>query len=291
MNRWPPERIALPGGRERWRHGPIDLVVAAEGDVAAVAAASAAAWRRFGTVLPELVEELAILRRPVSERHVPSGPVARRMFDACAQFAPTFVTPMAAVAGAVAEEIATSFARPGVERAWVNNGGDIALMLKPGTALSIGLVADLAAPAIDGTLRIAAADPVRGVATSGWRGRSFSLGIADAVTVLAGTAAQADAAATLIANAVDAEHPAIRRAPAASLKDDTDLGDLLIVTGVGPLPGALVAAALARGLARAAEFRSRGLIAGAALALRGCVVALGKLDAISAPPLVVARAA
>ena len=59
---------------------------------------------------------------------------------------------------------------------------------------------------------------MRGIATSGWRGRSFSLGIADAVTVLAATAAEADAAATVIANAVDLPgHPAIdTRAGAAS---------------------------------------------------------------------------
>ena len=67
---------------------------------------------------------------------------------------------------------------------------------------------------------------MRGVATSGWRGRSFSLGIADAVTVLAATAAAADAAATIIANAVDLPgHPAIARRPASELEDDSDLGD------------------------------------------------------------------
>jgi ApbE superfamily uncharacterized protein (UPF0280 family) len=58
--------------------------------------------------------------------------------------------------------------------------------------------------------------PVRGIATSGWRGRSFSLGIADSVTVLARTAAQADAAATVIANAVDADDVRIRRRRPAS---------------------------------------------------------------------------
>jgi hypothetical protein len=68
--------------------------------------------------------------------------------------------------------------------------------------------------------------PVRGIATSGWRGRSFSLGIADSVTVLAATAAEADAAATIIANAVDVAHAGIIvRRPACSLKDDSDLGD------------------------------------------------------------------
>ena len=45
------------------------------------------------------------------------------------------------------------------------------------------------------TMSVDADMPVRGIATSGRHGRSFSLGIADAVTVLARTASQADAAA------------------------------------------------------------------------------------------------
>jgi ApbE superfamily uncharacterized protein (UPF0280 family) len=67
------------------------------------------------------------------------------------------------------------------------------------------------------------------VATSGWRckgkgGRSFSFGIADAVTVLAGSAAAADAAATVIANAVDLPgHGAITRRPASAIDPDSDL--------------------------------------------------------------------
>ena len=77
---------------------------------------------------------------------------------------------------------------------------------------------------------------MRGVATSGWRGRSFSLGIADAVTVFAGTAAVADAAATLIANAVDLPgHPAFARAPARRCDPQSDLGERLVTVDVGPL--------------------------------------------------------
>ena len=72
---------------------------------------------------------------------------------------------------------------------------------------------------------IDADDPSRGIATSGRHGRSFSLGIADAVTVLARTASQADAAATIIANAVDLPgHPAIVRCRRDELQPDSDLG-------------------------------------------------------------------
>lgn len=119
-------------------------------------------------------------------------------------------------------------------------------------------------------IMIGFADPVRGIATSGWRGRSHSLGIADAVTVLARTAAEADAAATLIANAVDLPgHPAIRRVPACELAPDSDLGDRPVTVDVGPLKPGETAEALGRGLALAEEFRQRGLIEAAALFLGG----------------------
>ncbi|MFN0161946.1 MAG: UPF0280 family protein [Burkholderiales bacterium] len=277
MNHWQPTRQSLVPGREHWRSGPIDLSITAEGEREVVAGAFVAAWERFGAVLPELVAELPQLRTSIAEAPELCGPVARRMAAAVVPFAAEFITPMAAVAGAVAEEIAAFFALPGVTRAWVNNGGDIAVFLGRGTALDIGLIPDAYAPALAGEARIEARSPVRGVATSGWRGRSFSFGIADAVTVLAATASQADAAATMIANAVDAEHPAITRAPADSLKDDTDLGQRLVVTGVGPLPSAKVHEALARGAARAQVYRQRGLIVSAALALQGEWVTIGEV--------------
>ncbi len=109
---------------------------------------------------------------------------------------------------------------------------------------------------------------MRGVATSGWRGRSFSLGVADAVTVLAASAALADAAATLIANAVDIPgHPAIRRTPACDLDPQSDLGERRVTVAVGPLTPDEIDRALALGAAEAELWRKRGLIEAAALRL------------------------
>ena len=120
--------------------------------------------------------------------------------------------------------------------------------------------------------------PVRGIATSGWRGRSFSLGIADAVTVVARTAAMADAAATMIANAVDLPgHPSVRRLPARAVKADSDLLDRPVTVDVGPLSAAEAAAALDRGAAFAASCLHRGLIAGAALFLHPEIRLVGAL--------------
>lgn len=255
----------LPDGRLHLQHGPMDLVCEVWGPGAAAGYLRAGA--RFDGVLEELVAELPALR--LSDAPV-RGVIARRMAAAVAPFRPTFVTPMAAVAGAVAEEVLHAMAGPGVTRAYVNNGGDIALHLDRGESLACAIVGT------GGTIRVAHHDPVRGIATSGWRGRSWSLGIADAVTVLARTAVMADAAATMIANAVDLPgHPAVTRRPACQMQCDSDLGDRLVTVGVGPLHDAEVVKALARGQAAAEAYRTRGLIEAAALFLQGETAVVG----------------
>ena len=138
----------------------------------------------------------------------------------------------------------------------------------------MGVVDNADNPAIDATVTLDAAMPVRGLATSGWRGRSQSLGIADAVTVFAANAAAADAAATLIANAVNVEHAAISRMPARALRADSDLGELPVTVAVGALPASARAEALAQGQEGARELQRQGLIYAAYLALQGEVRAL-----------------
>lgn len=220
-----------------------------------------------------------MLRTPFNERPSVASPVGRRMVEACQPFAGMFVTPMAAVAGAVADELlAHMTAAAPLLRAFVNDGGDIAVMMAPGHLLDIGVAGAYgrgAVPRLNGTIRLEAASGIGGIATSGARGRSFSLGIADAVTTLAPTAATADAAATLVANAVNLDSPAILRRPASELDPDSDLGSIPVTVSVGPLTPAQVDAALAAGLARALAFRARGLIADAALMLAGRTQTLG----------------
>lgn len=275
-------RAPLADGRWHFQHGPIDLIIGADGELAAVDCAYEHAWARFQGLLAELVGELRTLRSPVQEATGLAGQVARRMVEACYPHREHFITPMAAVAGAVADELIAWFrADPRIVRAYVNNGGDIALHLAAGQSYTIGLYADLErikrrdAGALDGDFRVTSKMPIRGVATSGWRGRSFSLGIADSVTVLAETAAAADAAATMIANSVNVEDPAILRRPASELKDDTDLGDLPVTVAVGRLSPDQVRRALRAGIVRARELTDRRLIHGAALWLQGVVCSVG----------------
>jgi len=267
-----PQRQQLQDGRWHFHYGPIDLVISIDGERVDIERALSACWCRFVQILPELVVELSVLRQPLTQAAWMQSPVARRMVRACWPHRSQFITPMAAVAGAVADELIGFFAaEPGIQRASINNGGDIAIHLQAGQQYSVGLVTDIANFSAEpqGRFDVDAAMPVRGIATSGWRGRSMSLGIADSVTVLAECAAVADAAATMIANAVNVQHSAIERAPANTLKDDTDLGERLVTTAVGPLPTTLINQALDSGARYAQQLQAEGLIFAAMLTLQG----------------------
>jgi len=297
----------LGDGRLHLQHGPIDVIIEAFGAADQVERAYAQAVERFGDILPTLVGELAVLRRPVGEAYpLLQGPVARRMAEAVWPHRAVYITPMAAVAGAVADEMLQALVRGRtLDKAYVNDGGDIAIYLAPGHSLRAGIVAGSvsspfrwgSAPSygamgsssssphnltpapssngeegdrtLDGVALLTHERPVRGIATSGRGGRSFSLGIADSVTVLAATAAAADTAATMIANEVNADHPAIERRPACALDPDSDLGELPVTVAVGALPPEIVDAALDRGAATARRLRLCGLIDSAALSVQG----------------------
>ena len=257
-----PEASLLPDGKRlHLHHGPIDLIIEAWGPERR--ACYEQAVRRFETALTGLVAELPALRAPLSDRHIFKDPIARRMANAVGKHQKIFVTPMAAVAGAVAEEILEALVTGRrVPKAYVNNGGDIAFHLTPGEQVT--------AAGPTGLIEIAYDDPARGLATSGAGGRSHSLGIADSVTVAAHSAADADVAATLVANAVDLPgHPAITRAVASDLAPDSDLGDRLVTLSVGNLSIQEVDEVLDRGEALARRFCQDGKILEAALSLKG----------------------
>jgi ApbE superfamily uncharacterized protein (UPF0280 family) len=257
------------------QHGPVDCRIGLWGHPDELVAAEHQARSALPAILPALVAELAHLRTALPTLP-PRGKIARAMHAACAAYADRFITPMAAVAGAIADHLLeAATAGRSLARAYVNNGGDIAVYVAKGEKMRVGMVADLTAPALDGTILLAT--PC-GVATSGRAckgrgGRSFSFGIADAVSVVARTAAQADAAATIIANAVDLpQHPEVVRLPASEIDPDTDLGDRLITWDVGRLTRRDVATALDAGRRVADALVCEGRIDGAALMLRGQTV-------------------
>lgn len=265
----------LPDGRLHLHHGPIDLIISAEGP--ACDAAFDVARVRFGTVLEEVTAELASLTQAYADQ-TGTGRIPKRMIAAVAPLADhRFVTPMAAVAGAIADEICEGMTRGAVTKAVVNNGGDIAFFLTEGQNFQ------LASP--HGAIVLDASSPVRGVATSGWRGRSQSFGIADAVTVLAESAARADAAATLIANAVDLpDHPAITRRPAHEVEAIPQLGARHVTADVGALSKGEIATALEAGTRYGETLIAKGLIFGALLLLKGETRVIGSADSATRLP-------
>ncbi len=242
-----------PGtSRLHLQHGPIDLIIDAKGRQDEVEMSYRQAALAFDTVLDVLSAQLLLLRQALSDgtqRSFFNGGVAQRMYSAAEPFRHKLVTPMIAVAGAVADHVLEAMlVGRQLERAQVNNGGDIALYLSPGACCRIGICTSTHAVQHTDVITLHAGDAVGGVATSGWQGRSHSLGIADAVTVLARNAACADAAATLIANAVDLpDSSKVRREPARSLSPDSDLGDRLVTIAVDDLSTSEKTAALQGG--------------------------------------------
>lgn len=283
-----PQATLLDAGmRLHLHHGPIDLIIGAEGAAPeARQHAFEAAHARFQTLLEGLVVDLPKHRQALSASSpLPADPVAQRMVRAATPFcSEVFLTPMIAVAGAVADEVLSAMcAATELRRAYVNNGGDIAVHLAQDAEFSVAMAQadqrDL------GRIRFCGRDGIGGIATSGAQGRSHSLGIADSVTVLAQSAAAADAAATLIANAIDLpDHSGISRQAANTLQPDSDLGARLVVTGVPRLGEKECEAALDAGLNLARAYLGDNRIKGAALFLQGRCRTIGQgFDRINQP--------
>lgn len=256
------------------RHGPIDLLVKIDADDPNVLGAALRFLNEpFGEVLPSLCEELPMLRTNVERiTYPPKGTIAGKMYESAASFSRfDTVTPMIAVAGSVADYVCGLIDDHfETRRIIVNNGGDIAFRLDQDQTMAVGICDDITAPDISTTVTLGWLDSVGGMATSGWRGRSFSLGIADAVTVLAKTASQADTAATLVANAVDLPgSPKVVRQSASELSPDSDLEERKVTVDVGTLSQPEIDQALSNGTETAERMKAAGQIHSAYLSLRG----------------------
>ena len=267
----------MADNRLHLQHGPIDIIAHVDAPEEVRKRLYTSASNRFSTVLVELVAEMDLLKQPWSaDLPDPKGGIAQKMCFAV-RGSDIFVTPMAAVAGAVADEVLEAMLYEAknpdpcleeIQRMYVNNGGDIAFWLNAGESFSIGVVDNPGIPELNARVSLAYESPVRGIATSGGRGRSQSLGIADAVTVLAGSAAIADAAATLIANDVNVDYPGILKRPASEVKNESDLGMLPVTVDVPPLPVDQISEALKRGAQTAGNFIRTGKIEAAYLSLQ-----------------------
>lgn len=261
------------------QHGPIDLIIQAEGSDTERRMAFEQAVNFFDSVLVDLVAELGQLRLPAVDTESASfrGVVARHMQRSVIAYKSEFVTPMAAVAGAVADcTLAALCNNRKLDRAFLNNGGDIALHLPADSSYTMGICDSTLTARYDASVQIDHTSSIRGVATSGWHGRSHSLGIADAVTVLAANAADADTAATLIANRVDLPGSIkVRREAANEITPQSDLGNRAVTVAVHPLTQIEKQQALSTGGSYAQELVTQGLIQSAYLSLQGQRMVVG----------------
>jgi len=270
------------------QHGPIDLVIQVEGSDTERRLAFEQAVIFFDSVLVDLVAELDHLRLPVINAASKPfrGVVARHMQRSVKaykmQYKKDFVTPMVAVAGSVADcTLAALCNNRKLDRAFVNNGGDIALHLPASSSYTMGICESTLTTRYDASVQIDDSSSIRGVATSGWHGRSHSLGIADAVTVLATNAADADTAATLIANRIDLPGSIkVQREAANELTPQSDLGHRAVTVAVQALTKAEKLQALSIGRSYAQELITKGLIESAYLSLQGERMVAGSTPSI-----------
>lgn len=121
----------------------------------------------------------------------------RRMCEASAAAG---VGPMATVAGVIAQEALEAMVASGCHHGWVDNGGDIAMILEEHATLEV--FSDPGSPTAQ-ALDIGPTDGIIGVCTSsGTLGHSISFGNADVALAIADDAVLADALATAIGNQV-----------------------------------------------------------------------------------------
>lgn len=276
----PVARWLRDNSRLHLQHGPIDLIIDVHGAYQERVLAFQQASNAFNDVLTGLVSDLHVLRQPIN--NVQSNPVRSsisvNLLQSAIQFKDKFVTPMAGVAGGVATHILTALTHGrALDRAWVNNGGDIALHLTQKQSVTVGVCENPHSVQMRTTTTLNYDSPVRGVATSGWRGRSLSFGIADAVTVLAADAITADIAATLIANEVrfDDVHAAVKQVPACDHVDNSDLGERLVTVAVDSLSASDKSLALMGGKRYAEQLVSAGTIQAAYIALQHSTASAG----------------
>ncbi len=263
----------LAPGRLLVDYGPISMVIEAYRRGHPLAEAMEAGGRTALMHLENLTRVLDIAKKPAVElevcREFPD--ILNKMIEAVKATGEPDATPMAAVAGAIADEVLSTLINNGATRAVVNNGGDIAVLVDAEKPMRVGIITDLADGKITHFIELRAEHLVSGLATSGLQGRSLTKGIASAVVVLGKTSAQADACATMLANAVNAGHREIFRAKAETVDPLTDIKGQLVTLKVGDIDAATVNQALESGKSKFFEYRSRGLLCGVVMAVKGRV--------------------
>ncbi len=263
----------LPNGTVLFEQGPMRLFIQALEHGKPLIDLAREGARKAKTVLEQMALFLPVIKRKSQglklKEEYPD--VIRRMIDATRKMDEPDLTPLAAVAGAASDEVADFMILRGGTKIIVDNGGDIAIRLREGESVRVGIKAEVDAREPSYLISVEQTTGIGGIATSGLGGRSFTKGIASAATVLSESASCSDAAATVIGNATNIDDPLIRRSLAESIYPDTDIAGEWVTVEVGKLPLGKIEAALQQGLEKANAICQKGLIKGALIAVKGRV--------------------
>lgn len=257
--------------------GPVTMTLEAYRDAVPSSCDALAGAEKVVSVFDDLVSHYDIIRSFIKDaqkiNQVPS--IVSKMISSVSMLGENDFTPMASVAGSVADAAADAMMQNGADYSIANNGGDIAFRTLRKRDIRVGLISDIQTGKITHKLKINSDSEIRGIATSGLGGRSLTRGVASSVTALAHSASYADAAATSIANACFCIDPAVERCFAEELDYDTDIKGLLVTRSVGNLRRESIQEALRNGAKRANELVSVGLIIGAVIFVSGESLCVG----------------
>jgi len=227
-------------------------------------------------LLAELASCIKVAKLPAGTiKRCPTSPaILAMMIDAVQRCPDPTLTPMAAVAGAIADCVAELLVQRGATKVIINNGGDIALRIAEGESVKVGIAPDLNNNSVSHFIEIDSTSKVRGIATSGLGGRGLTKGIASAAVILSENCRIADACATLVANHIFSPDPEIKQVRAEELDPDTDIYGHLVTAALGKLQPKTWQQALQNGLAQARKVLEQGLISGAILFVGGQLAAV-----------------
>jgi len=260
----------LQGGAVLVECGPMRLVIAARiGQVAQPQQAMRAAEQavRFLEGVAQARPFLGRDYRGLISRV--ADPLALKMAASVQTVGDDDLTPMAAVAGTMADAVADFLFERGMTRVLVDNGGDAAIRSCDGEPVTVGIRPRVDRAAITNVVVLGPERTSWGVATSGLGGRSLTRGVLDAATIVAADASLADAAATAVANAGHIADRAVVRGPAEEIDPHTDIAGLEVTLRVGQLAEESKRRAVDRAMRRAEQLIADRIVFGAFVACQG----------------------
>jgi len=259
----------LNDGRVLVDYGPITMSIAAKNQGKNCIEAGIIGAEKAIETLDSLVKYLNIANQWIDnidmQKYGEYPYVLRLMIQSVKSLGNNEFTPMAAVAGTFSEIVMQEIIEnTNVDSAIINNGGDIAFYkLDKDGIFKVGVINNITNREITHNLIIKNNSNIRGIATSGFGGRSLTKGVASAVTVMAESSSLADAAATEIANSTYIKSDKVKICLAEEIDYNTDIKGIMVVRDVGILNKEEIRKSISQGMDKAIELYNKKIIKGA----------------------------